>query len=647
MHGGSFTVDGALGLVMHESSQQDFIDTASKADPPIDLNDRNAFIELPEQGIILVDIDTLHEEAMSLENLPGIFAEMAVLSRVEDRCLCHEGSLPFEFRISLPVDSGRWPPCRQSPGPYRHWGSIMLDWQALYLTWRDFSMARMRVGYFIELVNRSKLLSENQVAKAIDLARTENDGKIPREVDQLVEFFIAQGLLTRWQCDKLMAKKYKGFFLGNYKLLGHIGTGGMSSVYLAEHTLMRRARAIKVLPKSRVHDSSYLERFHREAQATAALDHPNIVRAYDVDNHGDTHYLVMEYVPGKDLQSIIKTDGPLDFEEAVGYIAQAAAGLEHAHQAGMIHRDVKPANLLVDLSMTVKILDMGLALMRDDSELASLTHANKVSVLGTADYLAPEQALDSHGVDARADIYALGCTLYYLLTGHAPFPEGTLAQRIAKHQSVMPADIRTDRPDCPEDLVAICVRMIQKRPENRFQSCQQVEEALIGWLGERGAPVAELRVAAARVDTVDGVVQAMQLAETIQQESSSAYPLVHGDSTPGAGLASSGQSSGAGHEVESSGGSSHVELAVEVGLAESTSRLAGRTRSLLERSQRRGRRMRVQLVISIVIAVLALTALFIVLIFQRGSAPQGSLYPHAISQPLEHSQATLVFTTDL
>ena len=214
----------------------------------------------------------------------------------------------------------------------------------------------------------------------------------------------------------------------------------MSSVYLAEHVLMQRRVAIKVLPKDRVEDSSYLARFHREAQAAAALDHRNIVRAYDVDNDGSNHYLVMEYVEGRDLQHIVKEDGPLDYAAAAEYIRQAAEGLAHAHQAGLIHRDVKPANLLVDQKNVVKVLDLGLARFTDESK-ASLTVAFDENVLGTADYLAPEQALDSHGVDARADIYGLGCSLYYLLTGHPPFPGGTLPQRLMMHQKQPPPSI--------------------------------------------------------------------------------------------------------------------------------------------------------------------------------------------------------------
>src|SRR5205823_1481914 len=182
------------------------------------------------------------------------------------------------------------------------------------------------------------------------------------------------GLLTRWQADKLLAGKHKGFFIRHYKLLSHLGTGGMSSVYLAEHKWMQRKVAIKVLPSERIEDSSYLARFHLEAQAVGSLNHPNIVRAYDIDNHDKLHYLVMEFVDGRDLQLLVKSDGPLDYRTAARYIAQAASGLQHAHEAGLVHRDIKPANLLVDMLQVVKVLDLGLAKF-SDSKRASLTMA--------------------------------------------------------------------------------------------------------------------------------------------------------------------------------------------------------------------------------------------------------------------------------
>ena len=346
-------------------------------------------------------------------------------------------------------------------------------------------MANLSVASFIDYVERSQLVDDAALRASLDQLRDKNQGSLPDDAEAVASHLIGAGLLTAWQCEMLFSRKYKKFKLGKYKLLRHIGSGGMSAVYLAEHTMLKRERAIKVLPKKRVNDSSYLARFHLEAQATASLDHPNIVRAYDVDNDGDQHYLVMEYIEGKDLQTIVKQEGPLPLELACNYVAQAAEGFTYAHENNLIHRDVKPANLLVDLKGVVKILDLGLALYSDE-DLASLTVAHNENVLGTADYLSPEQAVNSHKVDLRTDIYSLGCTLYFLLTGHPPFPEGTLAQRIAKHQTQMPEDIRKDRPECPRDLVDICVKMMQKKPERRQQTMREVANALENWLSNHG-----------------------------------------------------------------------------------------------------------------------------------------------------------------
>ena len=346
-------------------------------------------------------------------------------------------------------------------------------------------MAKLSAASFLDYVERSSLVDEAALSKSVAEFKTQHGGTLPEDGDLLANHLVTAGLITDWHVDKLMDKKYKGFFLGKYKLLRHIGSGGMSSVYLAEHMLMHRQRAIKVLPKARVNDSSYLARFHLEAQATASLDHPNIVRCYDVDNDADTHFIVMEFIEGKDLNNIVKQEGRLPLELACNYVAQAAEGLAHAHTANLIHRDVKPANLLVDQKGVVKILDLGLALFSDDDK-ASLTVEHKENVLGTADYLAPEQAVNSHNVDHRADIYGLGCSLYFMLTGHPPFPDGTLAQRIAKHQTQMPEDIRKERPECPRDLADICVKMMQKRPEKRYANMRDVAQALEGWLTNHG-----------------------------------------------------------------------------------------------------------------------------------------------------------------
>lgn len=340
----------------------------------------------------------------------------------------------------------------------------------------------LTIELFVDLVRRSNLVDEDRLAQALKECRVACDDEQPEAVQAVADHLIDAGLLTPWQYSKLQEKKYKGFFLGQYKLLEHLSRGGMSSVYLAEHVHMHRRAALKVLPRNRVRDSSYLERFYLEAKAAATLDHPHIVRVYDINNEGDTHYMVMEYVEGNDLHRLVRDrDEPLPCEMAAHYIGQAAQGLQHAHEAGLVHRDIKPANLLVDNAGLVKVLDLGLARFSSEGR-DPLTPGSEQNVLGTADYLAPEQAINSHTVDCRADIYSLGCTLYYLLTGRAPFPDGALAQRIAKHQSVQPDDIRTWRPDCPQSLVDICSKMMQKSPLNRYQTAAELAAALQGWL---------------------------------------------------------------------------------------------------------------------------------------------------------------------
>ena len=346
-------------------------------------------------------------------------------------------------------------------------------------------MPKPNVETFLDLVQRSGLVEKDRLQDVVALLEKESGGQLPTDVDEVAKRFIAENLITVWQSKMLLDGKYRGFFLGRYKLLGELGTGGMSRVFLGEHVLMRRLVAIKVLPQIRVKDSSYLARFHREARAAGSLDHPNIVRVYDVDNDGDNHYLVMEFVDGRDLQRTVKTSGPVEPATAAEYIRQAAEGLGHAHANGLIHRDVKPANLLVDQKNVLKVLDLGLAKFTDE-DCASLTVQYDENVLGTADYLAPEQAIDSHGVDARADIYSLGCTFYFLLTGHPPFPDGTLPQRLMAHQKQQPSAIAKERPDAPADLVEICMKMMAKKPADRYQSMNDVSQALQRWIAVYG-----------------------------------------------------------------------------------------------------------------------------------------------------------------
>jgi len=337
-------------------------------------------------------------------------------------------------------------------------------------------MTKLKAEEYLELVRRSDLVDTERLTQVLsELPQPIGDSGIVGST------LIKHGLLTEWQNEKLLAGRYKGFFLGKYKILDHLGTGGMSSVYLAEHRLMRHRVAIKVLPKNLVQQSSYLERFHQEARAAALLDHPNMVRAYDVDNDRDQHFLVMEYVEGSDVKEVVAESGPLAYRTAADYVRQAADGLAYAHGKGLVHRDIKPANLLVDKSGTVKILDLGLVRFSDEVK-GSLTVEYDENMIGTVDYLAPEQAMNSHKADGRADIYSLGCTLYFMLTGSPPFPEGTIPQRVMMHQTADPPSIRKARADAPAGLLAICTRMMAKSPENRYQSAAEVSQAITSWL---------------------------------------------------------------------------------------------------------------------------------------------------------------------
>ncbi len=350
---------------------------------------------------------------------------------------------------------------------------------------------KLTAASFLAGVKQSGLIDADRVDAM--LAELVQDGVDDTDSCALAAAMVDRKILTEWQSEKLLQGRHKGFILGRYRLLSLLGAGEMSAVYLAEHIMMERRCAIKVLPANKVQDTSYLGRFHREARAVAAMNHVNIVRAYDVDKQTesgtDIHFLVMEYVEGRNVEQVVKDQGPLDYVTAVDTIRQAADGLGHAHQLGMVHRDVKPGNLLIDNHGVVKLLDLGLARFFKNSDEESLTIKHDEKVLGTADYLAPEQAVDSHQVDARADIYSLGCTMYFALTGHPPFTDGTLVQRLLAHQTKTPPSVSYERPDIDPSLLAILDKMMAKKTVDRYQSSAEVSEALSRWLIEHAPTV--------------------------------------------------------------------------------------------------------------------------------------------------------------
>ena len=293
----------------------------------------------------------------------------------------------------------------------------------------------------------------------------------------LLEQLVAGRVLTSFQADRIAAGKYKGFVLGPYVILDKIGGGGMGQVFLAEHAEMRRLVAVKVLPVPVGEDTVARERFLREARAAAALNHPNIIRVHDLNREGRLLYLVMEYLYGLNLHDLVNRVGPLSVPFCVHLTRQIALALQHAHELGLVHRDVKPSNVLVSPEGHAKLLDLGL--VRSEADVDSkLTAQYGNAILGTADYLAPEQAVDSSNVDIRADLYSLGATAYFMLAGRPLFPEGRTAQKLMWQQWKEPTPLAELRPDLPDGLAEVLHKCIAKKRDHRWQTPLEFLEAL-------------------------------------------------------------------------------------------------------------------------------------------------------------------------
>jgi|GEM_PF-2934451 len=313
------------------------------------------------------------------------------------------------------------------------------------------------------------------------------------ELQVLARELIQAGKLTRYQATAVYRGELRGLVLGNYVILDRLGEGGMGEVFRARHKIMEREVALKVLPPRLLESPDAARRFHREVKAAAKLEHPNIVTAYDADQAAGRHFLVMQFIDGKDLSHLVREHGPMTVPQALDCCIQAARGLAYAHAKGVVHRDIKPSNLLLDTSGTVKILDMGLARLDDQADepsaLRALTQSGQV--MGTVDYMAPEQAEDTHGADQRSDIYSLGCTLYALLTAQAVFEGTTLMQKLLAHLNSPPPRITSVRSDAPAKLDEVLARMLAKKPAQRYANMDEVITALQACLAPSQARAAQ------------------------------------------------------------------------------------------------------------------------------------------------------------
>jgi serine/threonine protein kinase len=331
---------------------------------------------------------------------------------------------------------------------------------------------------FLEVIRRSGLVEERRLADYLD--RLRRYSSLTNESKLLAENMVHDGLLTYFQAEQLLQGKWKRFSIGHFKVLERLGAGSMGSVYLCECKLLGILVAVKVLPAALSQEPVSVQRFLREARILAVLRHPNIVCIHQVGQDEPLYYLAMEYVEGASLQDMVSKAGPLHVSRACHYIRQAAQALQHAQEtARVVHRDIEPENIMVDRNGMVKLIDFGL--VRILHELDTLPVPHDTTFLSKADYLAPEQALDSYSVDFRADVYGLGAVFYFLLTGQPPFAEGTIAQKLIWHQTRNPRPIREFRPEVPEKLAAVVERMLAKDPARRYPTAQAVADALAPW----------------------------------------------------------------------------------------------------------------------------------------------------------------------
>lgn len=333
------------------------------------------------------------------------------------------------------------------------------------------------VEEFSQQLTNAGLMSAGEVATfASELATP------PADAESFAKQLIRAGKLTKYQAASIYQGKGKTLVFGDYVVLDKIGAGGMGVVLKAQHRRMKRIVAVKVLPAKAMDSEAAVLRFYREVEAAAKLIHPNIVTAFDAGEHRGMHYLVMEFVDGQDLSDILSESGPLPIEHAVECTIQAAKGLEYAHDHGIVHRDIKPANLLLTKDGTIKILDMGLARLtgeigqHDQTQDGQLTQSGQI--MGTVDYMAPEQAMDTRTADQRADVYALGCTLFRLLTGQSVYEGDTVMKRLMAHQQSEIPSLCDKRADVPAALEQVFQRMVAKEPDDRQQSMNELVEKL-------------------------------------------------------------------------------------------------------------------------------------------------------------------------
>jgi len=343
-----------------------------------------------------------------------------------------------------------------------------------------------------------------------------------RVADQLVDL----GHLNPWQASQLLEGRTK-FSLGPYRIVDSIGRGGMGQVFQARHSILNTVVAIKVLPRDKCTPEA-IANFTREIRVQSNLDHPNLVRALDAGEDGNVHYLVTEYVEGSDLRKLIRRGGRMDMKTAAHVVSQVAAALEHAHQRGLVHRDVKPGNVLVAPDNTAKLSDLGLAGplegdAQDDPRIGKIA--------GTADYLSPDHITAPWDPTPAWDIYSLGCTLYYAVTGNVPFPKGTIRDKVNAHCTLRPLDPRQINHRLEPEFVEVMADMMAKAPAERIGSAGEVIRRLAPWTGESSPSISRKTESTGKSDSTDGPANVLQAELEDTQSSFPEIPQASPDQT--------------------------------------------------------------------------------------------------------------------
>ncbi len=342
------------------------------------------------------------------------------------------------------------------------------------------------VDDFLRKVLRSGLLDREQLKGTLRSLAKDRRDLVPAISDHLIQ----ANKLTRFQVHKITQGITLGLVLGPYRLLAPIGRGGMGTVYVALDTRSGQHVALKILPpKIARQEERLLVRFQREMELSQKIQHANLARTLEAGVFQNIHYIAMEYIPGQTLYRLIASKGVLPIARAAHLFSEVAAALGHAHSQGVIHRDMKPSNIMVTPHDHAKVLDLGLAFTEGEEMEDIEVVGGKGYIVGSIDYMAPEQTRDPTTIDARADLYALGCCIYFTLTGKPPFPEGTLLQKVRAHRSEPPEPMRARNPQVPEEFAAIVDRLMSKSPKDRYNSAGEFAVALANFRADAPQPL--------------------------------------------------------------------------------------------------------------------------------------------------------------